>query len=140
MKREELEKAVLIWAKEKGITNPNNVFKQALKLTSEVGEFNDRFEIIFNNASLSNDELLAAEKTLSIFEHRNGDVQFKLNSNSLQIKNIQIIDLQGRIIYYFNVAKNDSTHQLSALSQTPYIAKVTLNNNQAITKKAVKKY
>ena len=108
--------------------------------TSEVGEFNDRFEIVFNNASLSNDELLAAKKTLSIFEHRNGDVQFKLNSNSLQIKNIQIIDLQGRTIYNFNVAKNDSTHQLSALSQTPYIAKVTLNNNQAITKKAVKKY
>ena len=108
--------------------------------TSEVGEFNDRFEIVFNNASLSNDELLVAEKTLSIFEHRNGDVQFKLNSNSLQIKNIQIIDLQGRTIYNFNVAKNDSTHQLSALSQTPYIAKVTLNNNQAITKKAVKKY
>ena len=41
MKREELEKAVLIWAKEKGITNPNNVFKQALKLTSEVGELSD---------------------------------------------------------------------------------------------------
>jgi hypothetical protein len=108
--------------------------------TSEVGEFNDRFEIVFNSASLSNDDLFAAEKTLSIFEHKNGDVQFKLSSNSTQMKNIQIIDLQGRTIYNFDVDKNDSTHQLSALSQTPYIAKVTLNNNQTIIKKAIKKY
>ncbi len=41
MNREKLELAVLKWAKEKGITNPNNVFKQALKLTSEVGELSD---------------------------------------------------------------------------------------------------
>ena len=108
--------------------------------TSEIGEFNDRFEIVFNNASLSNDTVLATEKALSIFEHRNGDVQFSLTSNSLQMKNIQIIDLQGRTIYNFQVDKNDSTHQLSALSQTPYIVIVTLNNNQTITKKAIKKY
>lgn len=41
MNKMELESAVLKWAKEKGITNPNNVFKQALKLTSEVGELSD---------------------------------------------------------------------------------------------------
>ena len=108
--------------------------------TSEVGEFNDRFEIVFSSASLSNDDLLASEKKLSIVEQSNGDVQFKLASNSLQMKNIQIIDLRGRTIYNFDVNKNDSIHQLSALSQSPYIAKVTLNNNQTITKKAIKKY
>ena len=113
-----------------------------LKISHDLknGEYSFTSEIVFNNASLSNDTVLATEKALSIFEHRNGDVQFSLTSNSLQMKNIQIIDLQGRTIYNFQVDKNDSTHQLSALSQTPYIAIVTLNNNQTITKKAIKKY
>jgi hypothetical protein len=126
--------------KDKLLNTSHDLKNGDYNFTSEVGEFNERFEILFNNASLSNDEFLTAEKTLSIFEHRNGDVQFKLNSNSLQMNNIKIIDLQGRTIYNFNVDKNDSTHQLSALSQAPYIARVTLNNNQTIIKKAIKKY
>ena len=36
-----LDRKIIAWAKAKGITNPNNVFKQALKLTSEVGELSD---------------------------------------------------------------------------------------------------
>ena len=39
--REELEKNVLKWADDKGITNPNNTLKQTLKLVSEVGELCD---------------------------------------------------------------------------------------------------
>ena len=106
--------------------------------TSEVGEFNDRFEILFTNAFLSDDEFVANDKALSIFEHNNGHFQFKL-SGIHTMKNIQIIDLQGRILYNFEVNSNDVTRQLSALSQTPFIANITLDNNQTLTKKAMKR-
>ena len=107
--------------------------------TSEVGEFNDRFEILFTNAFLSNDEFIATDKDLVIIEDNNGEVQFKLNS-TLRMKNIQIIDLQGRVLYNFKVTSNNVIKQLPTLSLTPYIAKITLDNNQTLTKKAIKRY
>lgn len=106
--------------------------------TSEVGEFNDRFEILFKEEALSISSEID-KNTLSIIEHNNGDVQFKLNALN-KINNIKIIDFQGRILYDFEVNSKDETLKLSNLSQAPYIAKVTLNNSYVITKKAIKKY
>ena len=106
--------------------------------TSEVGEFNDRFEILFKEEALSISSEID-KNTLSIIEHNNGDVQFKLNA-LYKINNIKIIDFQGRILYDFEVNSKDETLKLSNLSQAPYIAKVTLNNSYVITKKAIKKY
>jgi len=107
--------------------------------TSEVGEFNNRFEIIFSQDALSINNVDINKNALSIIEHKNGDVQFKLNDIN-NISNIKIIDLQGRILYDFKVDSKDETFNLSNLSQAPYIAKITLDNNLVITKKAIKKY
>ncbi|MCK0179483.1 T9SS type A sorting domain-containing protein [Flavobacteriaceae bacterium S0862] len=107
--------------------------------TSEVGEFNNRFEIVFNQAALSIGDIAIDDYALSIIELNNGDVQFKLNATN-NISNIKIIDLQGRILYNFKVDSKDETLNLSNLSQAPYIAKITLDNNLVITKKAIKKY
>ena len=107
--------------------------------TSEVGEFNNRFEIVFNQAALSIGDIAIDDDALSIIEFNNGDVQFKLNATN-NISNIKIIDLQGRILYNFKVDSKDETLNLSNLSQAPYIAKITLDNNLVITKKAIKKY
>ena len=104
--------------------------------TSEVGEFDSRFQIVFSEALFVNNALLN-KNSLSIFEHKNGDIQFKLNASN-KMNNIKIIDLQGRILYNFDINGNDETFKLSNLSQAPYFAKVTLDNNYIITKKAIK--
>ncbi|MCK0108107.1 T9SS type A sorting domain-containing protein [Flavobacteriaceae bacterium S0825] len=105
--------------------------------TSEVGEFDNRFQIVFSEALFMNNALLN-KNSLSIFEHKNGDIQFKLNASN-KMNNIKIIDLQGRILYNFDINGNDEIFKLSNLSQAPYFAKVTLDNNYVITKKALKK-
>jgi hypothetical protein len=107
--------------------------------TSEVGEFNSRFEIVFSQDALSVKDTIVDENALSIIEHKNGDVQFKLNAAN-KMNNINIIDLQGRTLYNFKVDSKDETLKLSNLSQAPYIATITLDNNYVITKKAIKKY
>jgi len=107
--------------------------------TSVVGEFNERFEIVFNSEALSTDEHIVKNKALSIIEQRNGDVQFKLSGN-LAMASIQIIDLQGRVLYNLNANGNSKTYNLSNLSQAPYIAKVTLTDGYVITKKAIKRH
>ncbi|MBN4058041.1 T9SS type A sorting domain-containing protein [Olleya sp. AH-315-K02] len=106
--------------------------------TSEVGEFNNRFEIVFNENALSLGEHTINSDSLSIIELYNGNVQFKLSS-PLELRSIEIIDLLGRTLYRLEADGNSKTYNLSNLSQATYIAKVELSNGVVITKKAVKR-
>lgn len=105
--------------------------------TSETGEFNDRFEIVFTPSALSIDDNLIDANELTIIEQANGDVLFKVSAN-LTITNVEILDITGRQIY--NLRGNNSTevYNLSRLSNAAYIANVALSNGQVITKKAIK--
>lgn len=95
---------------------------------------------IVNRNSLSNSEKVVTSKVLSIIEYKNGEVQFKLPQN-LELKTIQIIDLQGRILHNLMASGNSiSFNNLNNLNKTIYVAKVMLSNGHIITKKAIKRY
>lgn len=115
------------------ITNTPYIF------TSEAGIFNERFEIVFRQESLTLKDHMFTIKDLKITELSNGDVQFSVASN-VTIKTIQIIDIVGRTLYQLQGNSNSEIYTLSALSNATYIAKVTLSNGQIISKKAVKRY
>ena len=106
--------------------------------TSETGEFNNRFEIVFRDSFLSINEEELSVNNLTIIELQNGDVQFKV-PNQYEIKTVEIIDILGRSIYSLKGDSSKETYNLSNLSQATYIAKITLTNGQVITKKAVKR-
>jgi len=112
------------------------------RFTSVDGEFNDRFEIVFSENSLSLKDIIIKPSSILIIEQPNGDVQFKLNENGniRTMKNIQIMDINGRNLYTFGTNSADETLRLSNLSNGAYIAKITLDNNSLIVKKAIKKY
>ncbi|WP_165605774.1 T9SS type A sorting domain-containing protein [Flavivirga aquatica] len=105
---------------------------------SEVGEFNDRFEIRFKKEVLSVNEFDIDTNTLKIIELENNQIQFKTLSE-LTIKAVNIFDLLGRQLYRFEGNKTSETYNLSNLSNTAYIARVELSNGAVITKKAIKK-
>ncbi|MEL0455490.1 T9SS type A sorting domain-containing protein [Flavobacteriaceae bacterium SZ-1-7] len=106
--------------------------------TSEVGEFNNRFEIVFKQQALSTDFDLTNVNSLKIVELDNHDVQFTA-SNNLKIKAVNIYDLFGRQLYQLKGQNTSETYKLSNLKSTVYIAKVELSNGAIVTKKAVKK-
>ena len=105
--------------------------------TSQIGEFNDRFEIVFRDSNLSIKEN-ALNNSLSIIELQDGSVIFTV-SNHLKIRNVKIYDAIGRLIYDLKGNSNTEIYNLSNLSQAAYIAKVELSNNMVITKKAIKR-
>jgi hypothetical protein len=117
----------------------HNLSDSDYSFTSEVGEFENRFEIVFNQDTLSLNEFSASNTDLSIIELNNGNVQFKFTHNNLEMKSIEIIDLLGRTVYNLNANSNIETYNLSNLSNATYIAKVKLSNGQTITKKAIKR-
>lgn len=105
--------------------------------TSEVGEFNDRFEIVFNANSLSTNSISIEESEFSIINLDNDKVQFNTNNN-LTIETISVFDLIGRQLYHLKGKSSSETYRLSNLNNSAYIAKVELSNGSVITKKAIK--
>jgi len=106
--------------------------------TSEVGEFNSRFQIVFSANALSTDDAILDSKALSIVDLGNDRVQFNVTDN-LSIKTVTIYDLLGRPLYNLKGNSPSETYNLSNLNDAIYIAKVELSNGAIITKKAVKR-
>jgi hypothetical protein len=127
-----------IYLKDNLLNTLHNLKDSDYNFTSTVGEFNERFEIVFNQDALSLGDQTITNNDLSIIELRNGDLQFKLSGN-LAMLSIQIIDLQGRILYDLKTEGNSKAYNLSNISLAPYLAKVTLSNGATITKKAIKR-
>lgn len=106
--------------------------------TSDVGEFNSRFEIAFSAAALSTENAVLDSKSLRIVDLDNNHVQFNVSEN-LSIKTINIYDLLGRQLYNLEGNSSSETYMLSNLNDAIYVAKVELSNGSIITKKAIKK-
>lgn len=113
------------------LTNSNYSF------TSEAGDFNDRFEIVFTPEVLSINDTIINANELIITELHNGEVQIKV-SEPHTIEHVEILDILGRQIYNFTGNTSVEVYNLSKLSNAAYVAKVTLSNGQVISKKAVK--
>jgi hypothetical protein len=128
-----------IYLKDNLLNLTHDLTQSDYNFTAEVGQFNQRFEIVFNRETLS----IAAETLtadgLAIIELPNGDVQF-IVSQQHQIKEVSIIDLAGRVVYQLKGNHHTETYNLSQLSKAAYIAKVSLANGQTLHKKAVKRF
>ncbi|MEZ4796828.1 MAG: GEVED domain-containing protein [Flavobacteriaceae bacterium] len=127
-----------IFIKDHLLNKIHNLKESDYSFTSEVGEFTDRFEIVFTRETLSIDDVKPDVNSLQIIELQNGHVQFKVSSQ-FEMKSIEIIDLLGRTLYKFDAEGNSQTYSLSNLSQATYLAKVELTNGHIITKKAIKR-
>jgi len=116
----------------------HNLKESDYNFTSEFGEFNDRFEVVFSNEALSISDIEIDKSSLQIIELTNGDVQFKVSSQ-YEMKSVEIIDLLGRILYKLDTQGSSQIFTLSNISQTTYLAKVELVNGFVITQKAIKR-
>ena len=106
--------------------------------TSEVGEFNERFQIVFNAVSLSTDTFDLNANTVNILQVDDTHVSFRA-SNNQSIKTVTIYDLLGRQLYQLKGQNSEETYNLSKLNHAIFIAKIELSNGAFITKKAIKK-
>ncbi|MEP5339148.1 MAG: T9SS type A sorting domain-containing protein [Algibacter sp.] len=127
-----------VYIKDNLLNKLHNLSAGDYTFTSEVGEFNERFEIVFNANALSADEVVLNTNKFSIVDLNSDRVQFNTNSN-LNIKTIRVFDLLGRQLYDLKGHINSEIYTLSNLNNAVYIAKIELSNGMVITKKAVKK-
>ncbi|WP_298531517.1 T9SS type A sorting domain-containing protein [uncultured Algibacter sp.] len=105
--------------------------------TSEAGEFNDRFEIVFNANALSISNNSLENNSLRIIDLKNDKIQFSTSEN-LTIKTVTIYDLLGRQLYDLNGNTSSEIYELANLSNAAYVVKVQLSNGAVITRKIIK--
>ncbi|WP_417619434.1 T9SS sorting signal type C domain-containing protein [Oceanihabitans sediminis] len=126
-----------IYIKDKHLGYIHNISNAPYSFSIEAGEFNDRFEIVYRENALSTEEN-ELNTGLTIIELQDGDVQFQV-SNNVEIKNVKIYDVLGRLLYNLQGNRSTEVYNLNKLSQSTYIAKITLSNGIVISKKAVKR-
>lgn len=126
-----------IYLKDKLTNTVHNLSNDDYSFTSEVGEFNERFEIAFNAASLSNDAFALNNNAVKIVQLDNNNVKFTTETSTF--KSITVFDLLGRALQTFNGDSNNETYNLSTLKNSVYIANIELQNGVTLSKKFIKK-
>ncbi|WP_282030331.1 lamin tail domain-containing protein [Winogradskyella eximia] len=127
-----------IYLRDKLLNVDHNLSNNPYAFTSETGEYNSRFEIVFTPMTLSIKDNQISANDVTIVELTNGNVEFKLNSSQNTITNVEILDMLGRRVYNLKGNSASEVYNLSQLSKSAYIAKITLSNGQVISKKAIK--
>lgn len=127
-----------VYLKDNLLGKTHNLKDSDYTFTSEVGTFNNRFQIVFSNKALSTDDVDVNDNKLTIIELDNDRVNFK-TANNTSIKTVAIYDILGRQLYSLKGGNSSETYQLSNLKSTVYIAKVELSNGAIIAKKAIKR-
>ncbi|MDD7888157.1 T9SS type A sorting domain-containing protein [Flavivirga sp. 57AJ16] len=127
-----------IYLKDNVLDKVHNLSESEYTFTSNPGEFNNRFTVMFNNNALTTKETALEANALKIVDLDNELVRFTTSKN-LKIRTVSVFDLLGRLLYKFKGQNSTETYNLSKLKNTIYIAKVTLSNDMVITRKSVKK-
>lgn len=126
-----------VYLKDNLTNTVHNLSDNDYSFTSEVGEFNERFEIAFSAAALSNDEFSLNVNAIKIVQLDDNNVQFTTETSTF--KSIVVFDLLGRALYDLNGQDNDETYNLSTLKGSVYIANIELANGATISKKFIKR-
>lgn len=115
----------------------HNLSDNDYSFTSEVGEFNERFEVAFSAAALSNNEFTLNANDIKIVQLDDNNVQF--TSEISTFKSIVVFDLLGRSLYHLNGQNSQETYNLSTLKNSVYIANIELENGATVSKKFIKR-
>ena len=103
-----------------------NLMEDSYNFTSDMGEFNDRFEIVFQDRSLGSQESLAS--SIAMYPNPASDV-VTIASPTAAITMVAVRDIRGRLILNKAVAsKNVTTVDVASLDSALYLVTITTDS------------
>jgi len=116
----------------------------AFEISLPQGEYDNRFEIVFKDASReANEELLVTENEIinsfDVFQNNTNNQLTIKNPKSHIVKSFTMYDVTGKIIYNKHNLGNETeyTFPTNTLSSGTYITKVVTDQNFEISKKVI---
>lgn len=124
-----------VYLKDNATGTLHNLTNGSYSFTSEIGNFNERFELRYaTDGSLGNDTPAAAAQDVIIYEK---DRQITITS-PIALNEVVVYDLLGKVISYNkNVNATEFTTAALNISNQIVIVKATTESGQAITKKVI---
>lgn len=129
------EQAIFIEDVYTGITH--DLRESPYNFSSESGTFNDRFILKFNFDALS--DSINELNELKVFQNNSNNQLTILNPNNLDIKNVNVFDIYGKLIFKKNIDSIQSEYNFSTknLSEGVYLTTLNLNDQRSIHKKII---
>jgi hypothetical protein len=115
-----------------GITH--NIKQSPYSFTSNIGIFNNRFEIVYVNSVLGIDNPAFNENSVFVFKKDN---TITVNSGTTQMKSVVVYDLRGRLVAEKTNINTTETKLDLAVEQQVLLVTITTVDNQKVTKKIV---
>ena len=111
--------------------------EQNYSINLPAGVYNTRFEITFQAESLSTTEII--DEDFDVFQNTKDAVLTILNPNSINIKSVSLYDVSGKRVINETRVGNESNYQYStkSISDGMYVASITTEDNQVISKKVI---
>ena len=125
-----------IFLKDKTTNTLHDLKKEAYTFTSEIGTFNDRFEIVFkNSASLGIETPENIANAIMVYK-QNGALHIEAGKTIL--KNVRLYDLRGRQLYeQKNLNATATSIKDFAVAKQTVLVQITTTENKVITKKVL---
>ena len=120
-----------IFIKDSANDTIHNLSESDYTFSTEAGEFNARFEIVYEDGIMNVDDLNA--NSVTVYTH-NENIQVK--SASSEIKSVQVYDLQGRSIHQ-NQNVNDLNYSFKAAAKGVLVIKVKTVDGKTTSKKII---
>ena len=114
-----------------------NLREQNFEINLPQGNYSDRFEIVFQDQSLSTEAF--NDEDFLVLQNNNTSQLTILNPNQLEVQSVTFFDVSGKIIFNeIGLEIKDSYHfSTKNLSEGVYIAKVAFANQSSMSKKVV---
>jgi trimeric autotransporter adhesin len=125
-----------IYLKDKVSNTVHNLNTSAYTFVSEIGTFNDRFEIVYvTDGALGTDNPALTADNIVVFKDGNA---LNIAAGTTEIASVAIYDIRGRLLYQNN-AVNATETSVTALqaAQQVLVVQVTTAQNVKISKKVV---
>ena len=134
---------VEVYLHDKSNNSYTDIRNDVFDITLDAGTYNDRFEVVFRNASQEQEELEITEEEITssfnVYQNNTNNVLTIKNPKAYIVKSFMMFDVTGKLIYNkTNLGNNEEyTFPTSSLSNGMYLTKVTTDQDFEITKKVM---
>jgi hypothetical protein len=111
----------------------HNLKESSYFFTSEIGTFDSRFVLRFTTSTLGNSE--SDLNSNSIVFYKNSEEKINVNSGVKKMKNIQVFDVLGRLLWSQGDLNSSEFTLKDFTSSSVLLISIELTDNQKISKK-----
>jgi hypothetical protein len=103
--------------------------------TTTIGTFENRFILRYTNQTLGNYNPVFDENSVVVYKNQNG---LHINTGSINIKNVKIFDIRGRLIAdKTQIGNNQTVFTNLPTTQQVLLIKIEGENGRVVTKKLI---